>query len=159
MGWHYQNLETAETFISIDLAAKSVGVHRSSILRAIEKNWKCAGAYWKKLPEPIPSWYTSKPALQKKLDALRIDGTPRQIVISKPSRYARGKDNPRYYVNIKCSKHGPYSVAKRRATPGSRWRCRDSGSVERCPSWISPKCGPSFVRACQAGRRSRFSTG
>ena len=42
MGWHYQNLETAETFISIDLAAKSVGVHSGSILRAIQKNWNPA---------------------------------------------------------------------------------------------------------------------
>ncbi len=113
MGWHYQNLESSEIFTSIELAAKSVGVHSGSILRAIRKNWTCAGVYWKKLPVPIPSWFTKKSSLQEILDTLRIDGTPRQIVINQPSRYARGKDSLRYYVEIKCSKHGPYGVPKR----------------------------------------------
>ena len=55
----------------------------------------------------------NKDEVQKKIDAALLKGEPRQILIGSPKKYARGKDTPRWWVELKCSEHGRYPVPKR----------------------------------------------
>ena len=68
----------------------------------------------------------SREEIQKRLDHALHEGEPRQIILKAPEKYARGKDSPRLWLELKCEKHGDYEVPKRvdEATKKNGTRCK-----------------------------------
>lgn len=68
----------------------------------------------------------SREEIQKRLDHALHEGEPRQIIVKGPEKYARGKDSPRLWLELKCEKHGDYDVPKRfyEATTKNGKRCK-----------------------------------